>query len=76
MKQISKIALCLASAGFAAPAAAEDGKEPRRTRVGLGVQLVPSYPGSDTLSPRPLIAAAGWLLGRRWGSKAAVRRPT
>ncbi|HEY0027345.1 MAG TPA: MipA/OmpV family protein [Allosphingosinicella sp.] len=58
MKQIHKVALCLACAGFAAPAAAENGKEPRRTRVGLGVQLVPSYPGSDTLSPRPLIDVA------------------
>jgi outer membrane scaffolding protein for murein synthesis (MipA/OmpV family) len=46
-------------AGLAAPAAAaeEDGekKPPRRTRIGLGVQFVPAYPGSDEVSPRPLI---------------------
>jgi outer membrane scaffolding protein for murein synthesis (MipA/OmpV family) len=40
-----------------APASAEEGekKPPRRTRVGLGAQLVPSYPGSDGYSLRPLV---------------------
>ncbi|QAY76030.1 MipA/OmpV family protein [Sphingosinicella sp. BN140058] len=44
-----------------APAAAQDGastqdsKPPRRYRVGLGAQLVPSFPGSDDHSVRPLI---------------------
>jgi outer membrane scaffolding protein for murein synthesis (MipA/OmpV family) len=33
----------------------EEVEEPRRTRIGLGVQLVPSYPGSDSVSVRPLI---------------------
>lgn len=37
------------------PAHAQDADEPRRTRVGLGVQLVPSFPGSDRVSARPLI---------------------
>jgi len=39
-----------------APAMAQDDTEkPGRTRVALGPQLVPSYPGSDTLAIRPLI---------------------
>ena len=38
------------------PMAAQDEtpKEPKRTRVGLGAQLVPSFPGSDDFSVRPL----------------------
>ena len=40
---------------FAAPAAAqEDGEQPRRTRITLGVQAYPSYPGSDEFEIRPL----------------------
>lgn len=42
----------------ASPAAAKEAKEPRRTRVGLGVQLAPSYPGSDSFSVRPLVDVA------------------
>jgi outer membrane protein len=42
----------------ASPSLAQDEddapKEPRRTRVSLGVQMGPSYPGSDRLVPRPL----------------------
>jgi outer membrane scaffolding protein for murein synthesis (MipA/OmpV family) len=33
-------------------------REPRRTRIALGPQLVPSYPGSDDFSLRPLIDVA------------------
>lgn len=50
-------ALPLLFAAWSAPASAadEDGKkEPRRYRVGVGGQLVPSYPGSDDHSLRPL----------------------
>ena len=36
----------------------EEKKEPRRTRIALGVQFVPSYPGSDRLVPRPLFDLA------------------
>ncbi len=49
---------CLLAAGWSAPAAAqeeEEKKEPRRIRVGLGAQFVPSYPGADSLSLRPLV---------------------
>jgi outer membrane protein len=42
----------------AAPAFAQDDEEPRRTRIGLGAQLVPSYPGSDSVSVRPLVDVA------------------
>jgi MipA family protein len=39
-----------------APSAlAQDGEEPRRTRIALGAQVVPSYPGSDNVSFRPLV---------------------
>lgn len=39
----------------AVPAHAEDSDEPRRTRIGAGVQFVPSFPGAEDLSFRPLI---------------------
>lgn len=39
-------------------AAAQDEEGPRRTRVGLGVQLVPSFPGSGEASVRPLFDLA------------------
>lgn len=39
---------------LAAPALAQD-KPPLRTRVALGPQLVPSYPGADRVSLRPLV---------------------
>lgn len=42
---------------FAVPAAAsaQDGSEHRRTRVGLGPQLVPRFPGSESHQFRPFI---------------------
>lgn len=43
------------TAGFPGIALAQDAEEPRRTRIGLGPQLVPSYPGADGVSIRPLI---------------------
>jgi len=47
-------------AAWPGPAAAADpgGKAPRRVRVGLGPQAVPSYPGSDRFSLRPLVDVA------------------
>jgi outer membrane scaffolding protein for murein synthesis (MipA/OmpV family) len=49
-------ALPLLLAAWSAAAADGDGnKEPRRTRVGAGAQLVPSWPGSDGHSLRPLV---------------------
>lgn len=45
----------------ASPAWADDDdspKEPRRTRIALGAQFVPAYPGSDRLVPRPLFDLA------------------
>lgn len=47
-------ALVLAALVCATPAAAQD-KAPRRTRVGLGPQLVPRFPGASDLSLRPYI---------------------
>lgn len=41
-----------------APAFAQETEEPRRTRIGLGAQLVPSFPGSDEVSIRPLFDIA------------------
>jgi outer membrane scaffolding protein for murein synthesis (MipA/OmpV family) len=56
-------ALPLLLASWSAPAAAQgseeeeqaEKKEPRRIRVGLGAQFVPSYPGADDHSLRPLV---------------------
>lgn len=57
---LAATALPLLIAGWSASAAAQDGeegekKEPRRIRVGLGAQFVPSYPGADGHSLRPLV---------------------
>lgn len=38
-----------------AAASAQDAEEPVRWRVGLGPQLVPSYPGSSSVSVRPFV---------------------
>lgn len=58
MRTALAAALPLLLAAWTAPAAAADDdgkKEPRRTRVGVGAQLVPSYPGADDHSLRPLV---------------------
>lgn len=57
---LAAAALPLLLAGWSAPAAAQDdaeteAKEPRRIRIGLGPQFVPSYPGADDHSLRPLV---------------------
>lgn len=50
-------AITIATLG--SPAIAQDSQpEPRRVRVGLGPQLVPTFPGSDEVSVRPLIGVA------------------
>ena len=52
------LAMGLAALTFSMPAAAQDdGREDgeRRTRIALGPQLVPAYPGADGLVVRPLI---------------------
>jgi MipA family protein len=58
--RIAQATAAAALAGLApAPLVAQEAEEePRRTRIGLGVQVVPSYPGSDTLSVRPLFDIA------------------
>jgi MipA family protein len=44
---------------LAAPAVAQDPpEEKRRVRVGLGAQLVPSYPGADKITVAPLVTVA------------------
>jgi outer membrane protein len=58
MNRNRPIALALLAASIAAtPAHAQDAAPdaPRRTRIGLGPQLVPSYPGSDSISVRPFV---------------------
>ena len=62
IRSLGKAALLVAAISAAQPAYAEEedseAKEPRRTRVALGAQLVPSFPGSDNTSIRPLIDVA------------------
>ena len=48
-------AVLLAAICVGEPAIAQDDEEPRRTRIALGAQLVPSYPGSDSIAVRPLV---------------------
>lgn len=58
MKNDLALRLCTIglAAAIATPAAAQDETDkPRRARVALGPQLVPSYPGSDTIAVRPFI---------------------
>lgn len=54
--------LLIAASLTASPAAAQDSeqeeKEPRRVRVSLGPQLVPSYPGSDEHDIGPFVDVA------------------
>jgi MipA family protein len=49
--------LAFAAASFAvlttASAQAQDDTRPRRTRIALGAQLVPNYPGADSVAVRP-----------------------
>ncbi len=62
-RHMKKTALAAAAfplllAGWSSAAAAqedEEKKEPRRIRVGVGAQFVPSYPGADDHSLRPLV---------------------
>lgn len=51
-------AVVLAVALWSTAAAAQDEGEPRRTRVGLGPQIVPRYPGSDEYTVRPFFDLA------------------
>ena len=46
--------LALVLLALAAPVQAQEDDRPRRTRVVLGPQLVPSYPGADSHDLRPL----------------------
>ncbi|WP_435203741.1 MipA/OmpV family protein [Qipengyuania sp. 902] len=58
MKIAYTLSLFAIGLGFTitAPVAAQQKTgEPRRTRIALGPQLVPSYPGSDTIAIRSLI---------------------
>lgn len=48
------LSLCL-GISVAQAQESEPPSEPRRTRIGLGPQLVPSYPGADSVSVRPFI---------------------
>lgn len=52
MRRAATLAAILAI--IPAAAIAQEEKAPVRTRVGLGPQLVPSYPGSDRVSVRPM----------------------
>lgn len=56
------LAVGLFALGWSAAAQAQEepdeDRAPFRTRIGLGPQLVPSYPGSDEVSVRPLVEVA------------------
>jgi outer membrane protein len=54
-----RAALAIALLASTAPAfAQEEDQRPRRTRIALGPQLVPSFPGADEVSIRPLVDVA------------------
>lgn len=58
-RRLPIVVLMTMTAISTAPAMAQEETEaPRRTRIALGPQLVPSYPGADTVSIRPLIDVA------------------
>jgi outer membrane protein len=59
VKTAAALCTCLiASLALTGPAAAQEEDAPRRTRVGLGVQLVPSYPGADSHNVLPMFDLA------------------
>jgi len=63
MKQVpirGAVAVLFTTIAFAAPGLAQEQetKEPRRTRIGLGAQLVPSFPGADSVAVRPLVSVS------------------
>ncbi len=63
MKQfpiLGAAAVLFTTIAFAVPGLAQEQepKEPRRTRIGLGAQLVPSFPGADSGSVRPLVSVS------------------
>lgn len=57
-QRATAIAAVLAILALAAPVLAQDGSSSRRTRVALGPQAEPSYPGADTISIRPFVDVA------------------
>lgn len=61
-RRSASFAAAFALAALCGPplAAQEEGEEeaPRRVRVGAGAQLVPSFPGADSVSVRPLLDLA------------------
>lgn len=52
---LAALSLGLLASGVTPALAQEATREPLRTRVMLGPQLVPSYPGSDSVSLRPFV---------------------
>ena len=54
--RLATMALAACATIYAAPALSQSDETPaKRTRIALGPQLVPSYPGADGVSLRPLI---------------------
>lgn len=53
--RIPALGLALIAAMPALAQETPDDQRPRRTRIGLGPQLVPSFPGSDSVQVRPFI---------------------
>ncbi|WP_294329726.1 MipA/OmpV family protein [uncultured Sphingomonas sp.] len=63
---------------FALPAHAQSGEEddgPRRTRVAIGAQVVPSYPGADHNAVRPLFDFASARGSAQFDYEAADESP-
>ena len=54
MKTAVLFCTCVSALFLNSPAAAQEEDAPRRTRVGLGAQFVPSYPGADSHNILPL----------------------
>lgn len=66
------VTVALVSAAEARGQSTEPGAEnPRRTRVAIGPQVVPSYPGSNRVSLRPLIDVARAPVGEPFAFEAA-----
>lgn len=64
-------ALALLAPGLAHAQSEDAPREPRRIRLGLGPQLVPSYPGSDEVQLSPLIDVSMTRGDRPFGFEAA-----
>ncbi|WP_448661099.1 MipA/OmpV family protein [Sphingomonas sp. CJ20] len=71
LTRLSLAALALLASAGTAHAQSDSDKGPRRTRVSLGPQLSPNFPGSDKVSLSPLVDVVTARAGQQFEFEAA-----